>query len=247
MKKIFAFNLIISISILPLFGCFNAIPEMSEEEEKMVVRYMADAVLQADVSYQSRLLDEEEKEAALEEEARREEELKKIEEENKIKEEKKKAENTPDSHEVTQIEVTHTDKDIAAFLGLEGVEFTYAGFESAGTYPTDVADLGFGYSAHENTKLLIVSFDLYNVTDNDLDINIAGLKARFRIIVNGEERYTPDFVPLNTVLTMYSDTLGAGQKQKLDLIYEVPEDLNVNTLDIQITTQSKDQMKFKLQ
>ena len=58
-----------TVLLLPLCACLNAIPELSEEDEAKVVRYMADVVLAHDQNYQARLLDEEEKQKALEEEA----------------------------------------------------------------------------------------------------------------------------------------------------------------------------------
>ncbi|MBO7375155.1 MAG: hypothetical protein J6U09_05035 [Lachnospiraceae bacterium] len=249
-KRLISTILLSASFLISLTGCFNAIPEMTEEEEKMVVRYMADAVIQNDVSYQSRLLDEEEKEAALAEEARKAEELKKIEEEQKLKEEKKKAEEDSASSSSTPTEVVekvYTPADMASIMELENVSFEYVGYETGNVYPMDIEDLGFGYSAHENSSLLVISFNVSNTSSEDMELDLSKIKAKYRIKINGEKKFTPDFIPLNTIMTMFKDTIPAGGSVKLDLVYEIPDDTDIDTLDLFIINNDKDSFKIGLE
>lgn len=248
-KKVISTILISASFLIPLTGCFNAIPEMTEEEEKMVVRYMADAVIQNDVSYQSRLLDEEEKEAALAEEARKAEELKKIEEEQKLKEEKKKSEEDSASSSSTPTEVVekvYSTSDMAGIFGFEGISFEYKGHETADVY-YDNAEV-FGYPASENSKLLVVSFIISNTSDQPIDLDFASSKMKYRIKINDEKRYTPDFVPIpDSIMNMFKDTIPAGGSVILDLVYQIPDDLEINKLDLQIINSEKDNFRVSLE
>ena len=235
--------------VLPLSGCFNAIPEMTEEEEKMVVRYMADAVVQNDVSYQSRLLNEEEKEAALAEEARKAEELKKIEEEQRLKEEKKKAEEGANSSQAPAevVEKVYSVSDMSNIMELEDVSFEYAGYETGEVYPMDIEDLGFGYSAHADSTLLVLSFNVTNTSSEDMELDLSKVKAKYRIKINDEKKYTPDFIPLNTIMTMFKDTVPAGSSVKLDLVYEIPNDIDIDKLDLFLINSEKESFKINLE
>lgn len=247
-KRVISTILLSTAFMIPLTGCFNAIPEMTEEEEKMVVRYMSDAVIQNDVSYQSRLLDEEEKEAALLEEARKAEELKKIEEEQKMKEAKKKAdEDSSSSTPEEVVEKVYSASDMASIMELENVSFDYKGYEIGNVYPMDIEDLGFGYSAHENSSLLVVSFNVTNTSSEDIELDLSKIKAKYRIKINDEKKYTPDFIPLNTIMTMYKDTISAGSTVTLDLVYEIPDDTDINSLDLYLINGEKENFKIGLE
>jgi len=240
---------VIVLTIMPLLlltGCFNKIPEMSEEEEKLVVRYMADAVLSKDINYQSKLLNEKQKIEALEEEARKAEELKKIEEREEKERMEKEAENSPDETPTSVAAKSYGVDEIDDYLGLENVEFEYVGEETVDKYPKSSENLGFAFTASEGNKLMILSFNLCNNTEESAYVDLATINPKFRIVINGNVKATASKVPLEDVLNFYQGTIDTGDVFRGVLIYEIPEDTSIDNIDLNLAAFGKDPIKINL-
>ena len=239
--------MVLSISlVIPLSGCFNAIPEMSEEEEAKVVRYMADAVLAKDVNYQSRLLDEEEKQKALEEEARKAEELEKIKQEEQKKKEEKEAKNSPDDVKTTVAVKTYGVDEINDYLGIDGVEFEFVGEEIVDKYPKSSENLGFAFTASEGNKLMIMKFNICNVSADEAYVDLAAINPKFKVIINDTDKVSSSKVPLDDVMNFFTDTVSAGEVRQCVLIYELADDVSIDSLDLSISAFGKDAIKINL-
>lgn len=231
---------------LPLCACFNAIPELSEEDEIKVVRYMADAVLAHDKNYQARLLDEEEKQKALEEEAFKAAQLKKIEEEEvKLKEEKAKN-NTPDNVSTSIATKSYSPDEINDYLGIEGVEFEFAGEEVVNKYPQNDTSIGFAFTASDQNKLMIVKFNIKNVSTDKAYVDLATVNPKFKATINDSVKVNASKVPLDDVLNFYEGNIDAGGVNQVVLIYEIPEDTSIETLDLSLSAFGKDAIKINV-
>lgn len=229
-----------------LTGCFNAIPELSDEDEVKVVRYMADAVLAHDTNYQARLLDEKEKEEALLEEAKMAEELKKIEEEEKIEKEKKEEANTPDKTDVSFAAKSYGVDEINDYLGIDGVEFEFAGEEIVDKYPKSSESIGFAFTASDTNKLMIVKMNVSNVSSEDVYVDFVSANPKFRAVINDNTKVSPSKVPLSDVLNFFSENIEAGGVRQLVLIYEIPEDTSIDKIDLNLSAFGKDAIKINL-
>ncbi|MCR4649097.1 MAG: hypothetical protein K5776_08475 [Lachnospiraceae bacterium] len=246
MKRKIIYSLICFASLGLFAGCYNAIPEMTEEEEIKVVRYMADAVLEHDVNYQARLLSEEEKAIALEEEKQKAERLKQIEEEEKIKQEEKKAENTPDDVPVSEAQKVYTVDKISEYLGTEDIAYEFGGYETLDKYPKDSDSIGFAFTASDGNKLVIVKINASSVS-GDAYVDFITSNPKFKAIINNNVKVPSSKVPLDDVLNFYSGTIAAGEVKQLVLIYEIPEDTLIETLDLSLSAFGKDSIKINLQ
>ena len=246
MKK--KYLLILStVLLLPLCACLNAIPELSEEDETKVVRYMADIVLKHDQNYQARLLDEEEKQKALEEEAFKAEQLKKIEEEEvKLKEEKAKN-NTPDNVSTSVATKAYTPDEINDYLGIDGVEFELAGEEVVDKYPQNNTNIGFAFTASDSNKLMIVKFNIHNVSTDKAYVDLATVNPKFKALINDSIKVNASKVPLDDVLNFYEGTIDPGDIRQVVLIYEIPEDTSLEKLDLSLSAFGKDAIKINIQ
>lgn len=234
------------ISLLSLSGCFNAIPEMSEEEETKIVRYMADEVLAHDTNYQARLLSEQEKQEAMIEEAKKKEELKKIEEEEKKKKEEKEKDNTPDKVDTNVVTKAYGVNDMASYLDLDGIEFEYKGDEVDMKYPDDDSDLGFAYAAPKGYKLLILKFNICNVSSSDVNVDLTVKKAKYRVLINSEEKISSSVVPLDNVMNFFATTISPSGMKEAVLLYEVPEDMSIDSIDLNLSALDKETIKIQL-
>ncbi|MCR4929987.1 MAG: DUF4352 domain-containing protein [Lachnospiraceae bacterium] len=246
MKK--KYLLILStVLLLPLCACLNAIPELSEEDEAKVVRYMADVVLAHDQNYQARLLNEEEKQKALEEEAFKAEQLKKIEEEEvKLKEEKAQN-NTPDNVSTSFASKSYSPDEINDYLGIDGVEFEFSGEEVVNKYPQNDTSVGFAFTASDQNKLMVVKFNIRNVSADKAYVDLATVNPKFRALINDSVKVNASKVPLDDVLNFFEGTIEAGDVKQVVLIYEIPEDTSIETLDLSLSAFGKDSIKINLQ
>lgn len=218
-----------------LTGCGNTIPEMTPEQQELVVEYAVGTVLKYDRNYEKRLLtvaeldaiDKQDPEPDMEQEFT---EPLPIQEQDAGQDESAGQSALSGEMEGQEadlpIEADSTEVvSIEDFLQTESLAFRYQGFETVDRYPEigEEEELFFAMSATPGQKLLIVRFQVENegTTDEVLDMNQLG--TRFRIAVDGEEKNALTTMLLND-LSYYSGTIAAGESQELVLVCEVPEE-----------------------
>lgn len=218
MKKKLAGGLAAITSALIVTGCGNAIPEMSSEQEALVVEYAAGTVLKYDKNYESRLVEM----TVSQEDA----------EEAPLEEEPVVSETEEETNESGAVEVIDNTQDtqtaihsIEEFLGLDSVRFTYMGYETDDFYPNmeEGDDLYFMMSATEGNKLLILKFAAENLSGADTELNMAQSNVRFKIVIDGVEKNALTTMLLND-LAYYNGVLAAGESTELVLVCEVPNE-----------------------
>ncbi len=204
-------------SVLLVTGCGNTIPEMNSEQEALVVEYAVGTVLKYDKNYESRLVEmtvsqEEVQDASIEEEPA----VSEIEEETNESEAVEVIDNTQD---------TQTAHSIEEFLGLDSVRFTYTGYETDDFYPNENEgeELYFSMSATEGNKLLVLKFMAENISSSDTELNLAQSNARFKIVIDGEEKNALTTMLLND-LAYYDGVLASGESTELVLVCEIPDE-----------------------
>lgn len=205
--------------MMGISGCGNTIPDMSEEQEAIVTEYAAGLLLKYDKNYTTRLVDEEEKEAAKEPEAELEEPL----EQEAEKEEPSVSENQvmDEKNGVAGLEAV---VNIGSFLELGAVQVDYQGYEIVDSYTEGSgADLAFAMDASPGAKLVVTKFLLTNTGMEDAVCDMLSKEALFRIKYGSETK--------NVLLTMLSDdfsvlntTIPAGESTTAVLIIEVKEE-----------------------
>ena len=230
-NSILATGLILAAAVT---GCGNSIPDMTGEQQELVVEYAADVLVKHSKNYDGKLVElsvvreAEAKEAAMKQavkEAAREEEARKEDEE---------AESTSSDVEVidnTGEAAQQNPSTIEEFLKLDSVKFTYTGHETDSLYPEQGEELFFVMNATEGNKLLILKFQAENLSDGENSLDIAQSGTRFKIVVNGTEKNALTTMLLND-LAYYQKTLNAGESQEVVLICEVPESEEVSSLGL---------------
>lgn len=218
-----------------LTGCGNAIPDMTSQQEELVVEYAADVLLKHSKNYDSKLVElsvvreAEEREAAMQEavrEAAREEELAEQEET-----ESEGASNDVEIIDNTGEAAVQNPTSIEDFLMLDSVKFTYTGYETSSLYPEQGEELFFVMNATDGNKLLVLKFQTENLLDTENALDIAQSGTRFKIRVNGVEKNALTTMLLND-LAYYQGTLSANESQELVLICEVPEGEEISSLGL---------------
>lgn len=233
MKNKFCTLILISVLILVLAGCKSTIPELNETDKDAVVQYMADSLLRHDRNYQDALLEEEELRLALEEQWRKEEEARQFAEEQERLEQEKLEASKPDDIEIA--EPTATVADMAEASGLENIEFDYLGYELCDSYPEATGDeLFFAMTASAGHQLLVVTFNMANVSGEDVTIDMLSNGTGYALRIN-EGSYVPVFnTLLENDLTMYMQTIPMESGKEVVLITEVAEGSAIDTLTLYV-------------
>lgn len=232
MKKGWIIGLPLIMTGIWLTGCGNAIPEMTMEQQELVVEFAASELLKYDVNYQSKL-------TAPEPEQQPEEEQGEQPKGPLIEEETLPEEIIADT-DVTIVDNTGTVEaqniSIADFLDLTGVEISYAGYETVDTYPEGEAkEAYFFMSATEGNKLLVLQFSALNVSGEELSIDLAKSQTRYKIILNGTEKNALTTMLLND-MAYYQGKLAANESIELVLLCEIQDDQTefIDTLQLKM-------------
>ncbi len=224
--------------ILLLNGCGNAIPDMTQEQQDMVTEYAAQLLLKYDANYKSTILTEEQSREAEEELIRDAELAALIQERQEMQQAAAGNESGGEGEKPSEPEApVYTDVD--SFLGLsDSVEIEYAGYLVCDSYPesTEANDWqGVARATSTNSKLVVFTFTLKNVSGGDYLLDMASLGAKFSFRINGNITKTSLTTLLTNDLMMYRDTIPAGETINAVLLIEMPASDTENFDSIKMT------------
>ena len=200
---------LLCIGMVALTGCDSL--DYTTEQEDVIANYAANILLRHDKNYKSDYISEEETTS--------------------------KEEDT----EVTEEETTTVDNSVNGD-GINGD--TNVGkvssaedVTSALHLPDDSSTDIFVMKAVENSKLLVVKFNISNTTSQDISINIMSSVQKFKGIVNDAKKYNAQLTLLLDALNTYEGTLKAGTSQTLILVYQtqLDEKDDVKSLSVELT------------
>ena len=226
------------VLMLLLNGCGNAIPEMTQEQQDMVTEYAAQLLLKYDANYKSTILTEEQIMEA-EEELIRDAELAALIQEHQEMQQAASANEGGGEGENSSEPEAPVYTDVDSFLGLSGgVEIEYAGYLVCDSYPegTEANDWqGVARATSTNSKLVVFTFTLKNVSGSDYLLDMASLGAKFSFRINGNITKTSLTTLLTNDLMMYRDTIPAGETVDAVLLIEMPVSDTENFTSIKMT------------
>ena len=211
---------ILTASLL-LSGCGNQIPDMTEEEQALIVSYAAEVVERHDSNHPSRLESEEVVELKKEEEAQKEAKKEQLKQEEAAKAEE--AKNNESSSETAKQKVELTLDDV---VGADGFSFSYEGYELDDSYPDTGEETYFAMNATEGQKLLVLKFLAHNISGEDRELSMVSSGVRFKITAGGKTQNALTTMLLND-FSNFSGTIPGNGTQELVLICEVPADGSV--------------------
>ncbi len=221
-----------------LTGCGNTIPELTEEEASLVATYAADALLQFSKNNDSRLLDTEKEGARREELEKRVEEIRKQMKE----EEQEEQEETGQSGSMGNVGDSAVPaagvESIAPFIGLDGFEVSYGGYEIKESYAENEFDeWDPTIEATEGKNLLIVKLNVTNTGDMPAVVDVLSKNVMFHISGTDMSGSTVNGTAMMTMLlndfAYAQEEIDAGQNREFVLMIQVDETVTeVNTLSL---------------
>lgn len=223
MKKLNLLGIICVVAMaLPMAACGSSGPQLTEEQNDQIVEYAAGLLLKYDENYHDRLVEGEEPEEEIIQTSQETEMTEKEPEEDTSAENAASGtteENTGEEPEVIE------NRSIEEFYGIEGVTISYTGYEVKDTYPDNgEEDLFFAMNASDGCKLIILNFNVANISGQDKSLDMASLGTKFRISINnGTYKYALTTMLMND-MSSYIGTVPAGGTENLVLVCEVPEE-----------------------
>lgn len=227
---------VLVIGAITLTGCGLSVPELSEEESAQVSEYASGLLLKYDKNYSNRLVEEEEVPVA-----------QPVEE---VIEEKKEDTGVPEGTEVqdntggqADAAAKNVESDVQAYLGIEGYQIQYTGYEVKERYPDQGdAELYMAMGATPDHKLLVLKFDATNLGDSDSELDTLSQNVRYKIAVNGgEDTYTLTTMLIDDLST-YKGMIPAGGTQQLVLVSQIPSSMEgqIETITLKMKGKGQD-------
>lgn len=210
---------ILAVVLLSFFsGCGEKLPEMSAEQERIIVEYAAQALLHHMKDYESRLVDL----SLYAEQAEPDE-----------KKEEGRMDPVADTP-VTDIaeapdDTTETKTETVPLVSPdellmpEGVELQYTGCRITDHYPEGDAPV-FVLNAEQGKALLVMSFTLTNCSDASAKLDLLTAEARGEVVFGGGEKAKVLSTLLLEDLFTFNGELGTGESRELVLVAEIEED-----------------------
>ncbi len=204
-----------------LTGCGNAIPELTEGEASLIATYAADVTLGHSRESSSRLMDTAAETARLEELSKKIEEL-----ENKEPEEEEPEAETGKPFDNTGGSLLENGgaENIADFIGLDGFQVSYDGYEIAKSYAADsTEEWEPTLDATAGQNLLIVRLKVTNISGDTAVADVLSKDMMFSI--NGDNGIGGmAFVTmLLNDFAFAQDEIGAGESRQYVLITQIDE------------------------
>lgn len=241
MKKKVTGAAVVLLSAAITAGCGNEIPELSEQQQELVVEYAVSELLKHDANHEEKLVELTlEEDPAQTEEGAEEESVPETEEkaEEEIREE-------PDASQVPVIDNTqgqqYENVSIEEFLNLNSVRITYAGYETGSVYPDQGEEFYFVMNATEGNELLIVKFMAENLSGAEMPLDISQSGTRFKITVNGQEKNALTTMLVND-LAYFQGTLSPAEATELVLICEIPDEEAGGITSLSVTMKDGDRI-----
>lgn len=228
---------IISLGIAGLLicitGCGNTIPEMDEQQEKLVVEYMAGTLLKYDVNHVSKLTQLPVEQTEVEESTQPEDEAVK---EDGADTQLSEAEGSTETQEISEEPAVMSMDE---FLGLQGVSIQYTGYVVTDFYPEQGEEVYFVMDASEGNKLLVLKFEMENISAEDVLVDMMQKSVRYKICVNGDEKNSLNTMLMND-LRYYQGTVAAGAREEVVLVREIPAEWENEIDSLELTMKGAD-------
>lgn len=241
---------LLAMSAVMLTGCVDAMPDMTTEQSDMVAEYAAGLLLKYSPNYDYRLVSDDELAAALVQEtevsetaAEQERDETASEEQTEAKENPKQEQESEAASETEQTEqqFLDADTDLAMELGLSGgISLRYQSFEICDSYPQNASGFS-GVDAGQDRKLLVLHFDLENITNEKLDCQLFDSSLRLRVTVNESlSMSTLDTSMLPDDMASFIGSIESGGKADVTAVAEIADmsDEDIVSLTIQMSSQN---------
>jgi hypothetical protein len=246
LKKIRLIGLLAVVALL-MTGCgLDAMPELTDDESAIISEYAAGLLLKYSPNYDYKLVDdveiltleeqsEEESEVAESSETETATEAESLAEAGEVNETIQETESEAESADSSAVSL---DSDLAEILGIsddKSVAIVYSSYEVCDSYPE--TSTGFSVSASQNSKLLVVHFDLKNKMETESQINLMDCNLSATATINGERSSKTLNTLLPNDMISYYNNMKSGEVDDVVMLFQINGDLaeNLEKISLKIT------------
>lgn len=207
----YLFASLICLTAYTCTGCKSV--DLDHEQQGLVVEYAANAVLKHDKNNVDRM-----KEVNIESQT---EEVTTM-----------AADNTPTDTPVNESQVTKTMNEVVT---IDGVDIQSNSYEIVESYPSNGSELGMSMVAISGYKLLVMKFNVSNVTDGDIAIDMLGVESSYKAVINNSVKMNVQVTALLDAMNTWTGTLSAHSTEEMVLVFQINEnDANsINTVSLE--------------
>jgi len=237
-------SLILICMLFSLASCGlveNKIPELTEDEEALVVEYASSTLLKYDANNGDKIGKKPE-DFIIPVEPEPTPEIEWVEPE--IVPTPEPEDGSVDTSDIDVIDNTssvtsYDSQDLEKAFELDDqIDFIYEGYSIVESYP-DSLDSYFVMNASKGTHLVILKFTITNITNNTLDVDMGDIGGKFRISLNGISKNALTTMLLND-LAFYRDTIDSGASDEVVIVGEYADE-DLNSVDsLQLILKSED-------
>lgn len=240
MKKTIISLLTVSLTAITLTGCALApVPDMTEEQEKLVAEYAAGLLLKYDQSYENSIMTPEQLEQAKERERiqkERDEKTRILAEqylektkaaeknEGKKKSSKEKDETKKETNKGPE---NISGSEIGSFLGTDGLEISYDGYKTVKSYPENGNNV-FSVDAANGNTLVMANIKVSNQTSEAIDIDMFDRGVTFYLSLADGTKVSCCSTLLLDDFSIYKDQINAGSSVGTILLFETGEGVSLD-------------------
>lgn len=229
MKKVNVLLCSVAAALL-MSGC-GTMPELTQNETELISEYAVGILLKYDKGHGKRLVDPTGYEVA-EEETEPDPPV----EEPAVEEPEQEPEETAEVVDVSQDEeeTQPAVSSVEAYYGIPNVMISYTGCEITDSYPPQAEGETpfFAMDATQGMQLLVLKFNVQNLTGEDQVFNMLGYGARFRFSVNGEDSKGALATMLVNDMQTYDGMIPANSSVDMVTIVEVPQGTEAGSIDM---------------
>lgn len=209
-KRKMIFCCVLLVSCFVFSGCGETMYQLTDDEAAIIAQYSAKVVSKFNKNQKNGLCH-----------------VTKDEEDTSTADEKQPSEddtNTGDGSNTKQQNNTDTDVSEVSLtdaIGVEGVSFTYTGFEIQTAYQsTDY----FVLTPNNGNFYLVLNFDVANNTSQEIPLDLLSRNLVYRATVNGATTASSETTILMNDLTTFQGNIEAGATQSFVVLFQFKTD-----------------------
>lgn len=236
MRKKFRICCLLLCIVFVLSGCGSTI-ELTDEENRLIAEYAAEMLLKYDANYDDKYYYDEAIDVNTTEIQNTTETTTETstEDTSATTEEPTTTESTTeDSNDTTEDNQGQSDPpvsvgsetDIAKIVGVDSVSVKYNKYLLVDRYPALDQEGAFIYlEAPEGKKLMVVKFDVTNITGESVDFDLFDYDVGYKIVVNDKKTAKPLLTILMDDLSTFDATLLPNSTQNAVLVFQISDNM----------------------
>ncbi len=214
------------LSALLLSGCVKE-TNLTEKQSNAAAEYMAGLLLKYDRNYDQKLVDMEELTDT---------------ETNfvtAVPTPTVKPQNTKDDPDLGSTDNKQDNYTLAEVIGNKDFTIDYKNYKFTNTYPENTEETYFTLIPRNGYQLLVVSFDIKNITEKVRTFNLNEDNIAYKLYTNSDTIYKPLLTLLENDMQYINVKIGAGKSKAILLVFEIKKNTDTSKVNLVISKDKK--------